>query len=387
MNLSKESIISTNDINIEKKLKLDNTLIEIISIKDLIKLDIKKPEIQRIIDNQKVDDIVKAQLEFYSEKNYFNFNCCSPLNIHFLNDNYWLIDGQHRFKALEDLFYNHKHNILVYVLFIFVDNRKDLENNYEMINKNTPLPDFSLFPHINENIPKNVAYNFKKKYSNEKIWSSNINHRRPKINYNKLQETLAFLTLKLKIEDTKYLERLITNLNYKLSKQNDDFFLNKLDCNENMIETARKYNMFLGLFKNNNNNDDNNNNNNCGYEWSLFLIDENENENIDINNYNFNSLSKSDKYIKKKIPKKIKDECWDHYIGKDIGESLCLVCRKESINSKHFTAGHIISEKKGGKCNVNNIVPICNQCNLSIGTKDMNDYIKEHYPDNTPILF
>ena len=31
-----------------------------------------------------------------------------------------------------------------------------------MINKNNPLPDFSSFPHINENIPKNVAYNLKR---------------------------------------------------------------------------------------------------------------------------------------------------------------------------------------------------------------------------------
>ena len=62
------------NIDIEKKLKLDNTLIEIISIKDLINLYIKKHAIQRIIDNQKLDDIVKTQLEFYNENNHFNFN-------------------------------------------------------------------------------------------------------------------------------------------------------------------------------------------------------------------------------------------------------------------------------------------------------------------------
>jgi hypothetical protein len=373
-----------NDTEYVKELKLDNTNIVILSIKELIDLNIKKPEIQRIIDSSKVEDIVKTQLEFYNEKKYFNFNSSSPLNIHILNDNYWLIDGQHRFQALENLFYNYKYNISIYVLFVFVESKKDLENNYEMINKNTPLPDFSSFTTINESIPKNAAYNFKRKYSNDKIWSYNINHRRPKLNYNKFQETLGYLTLFLNIESTKYLENLIVDLNNNLSNKNDIFFLNKLDCNQNMIDTARKYNMFLGLFKYNNNDETN-----SGYEWSSFLVykhqhrlflDKNTMDYLE--QYEFNLCNKTEKYIKKKIPKKIKDESWDCYIGKKIGESKCLVCRIEEINSKNFIAGHIISEKKGGLCTVNNIIPICNKCNLSIATKDIHLYIKEHYPQN-----
>ena len=51
-------------------------------------------------------------------------------------------------------------------------------------------------------------------------------------------------------------------------------------------------------------------------------------------------------------------------------------------HSKSFTAGHIISEKNGGKIKWENIIPICNSCNLSMSATNMDEFIKEYYPNN-----
>ena len=41
-----------------------------------------------------------------------------------------------------------------------------------------------------------------------------------------------------------------------------------------------------------------------------------------------------------------------------------------------FNCGHIIAEANGGKVIVSNLKPICQNCNSSMGTKNMDDFMK-----------
>ena len=50
-----------------------------------------------------------------------------------------------------------------------------------------------------------------------------------------------------------------------------------------------------------------------------------------------------------------------------------IVLNKHETSTWH--AGHIISESNGGKTDVNNLRPICKNCNLSMGKKNWTDYI------------
>ena len=43
-----------------------------------------------------------------------------------------------------------------------------------------------------------------------------------------------------------------------------------------------------------------------------------------------------------------------------------------------FHCGHIIAESKGGELSVNNLKPICQSCNSSMGTQNMDEYIKKY---------
>lgn len=81
---------------------------------------------------------------------------------------------------------------------------------------------------------------------------------------------------------------------------------------------------------------------------------------------------------KKPIPKAIKILVWNKYIGEIHGNGLCQCCKKQTISQMSFHCGHIISEFNGGGITVNNLKPICANCNLSMGTRNMDEFIATH---------
>ena len=78
---------------------------------------------------------------------------------------------------------------------------------------------------------------------------------------------------------------------------------------------------------------------------------------------------------KKSIPAAIKKLVWNKNIGEDVGKSKCYCCKSTDITQTSFHCGHVIAESKGGKTIVSNLKPICQNCNSSMGTKDMNDFM------------
>jgi 5-methylcytosine-specific restriction endonuclease McrA len=81
--------------------------------------------------------------------------------------------------------------------------------------------------------------------------------------------------------------------------------------------------------------------------------------------------------LKKKkdsIPKKVKEEVWNRYIGDDIPKHRCLCCKSNVIKMTDFQVGHVKSEKDGGTLAISNLRPICASCNFSMGTMNMIEY-------------
>ena len=84
-------------------------------------------------------------------------------------------------------------------------------------------------------------------------------------------------------------------------------------------------------------------------------------------------------YKKKSIPKSLKKMTWDKWVGKDVGTVKCLCCNHQEIRQIEFHCGHVVAEKNGGHTVVENLRPICAQCNLSMGTMNMNDFKKMYF--------
>ncbi|ARF08475.1 HNH endonuclease [Catovirus CTV1] len=81
---------------------------------------------------------------------------------------------------------------------------------------------------------------------------------------------------------------------------------------------------------------------------------------------------------KKKIPSAVRNKVWNTYVGIDKAIDKCFCCNDEPITKTNFQYGHIISEAKGGEINVLNLRPVCSNCNLSMGTQNMIDFMKQY---------
>jgi uncharacterized protein VirK/YbjX len=82
---------------------------------------------------------------------------------------------------------------------------------------------------------------------------------------------------------------------------------------------------------------------------------------------------------KQKISRALKVKCWDTYIGVNIGKAKCLCCSHSDITQHNFECGHVIAESKGGTLDISNLRPICNVCNSSMGTTNMEEFREEQF--------
>lgn len=86
----------------------------------------------------------------------------------------------------------------------------------------------------------------------------------------------------------------------------------------------------------------------------------------------------SSKAKKTRIPATVKRLIWNKHIGEEIGKSKCLCCKVTDITQMSFNCGHIISEKNGGDVKVANLLPVCQNCNSSMGTMNMDEFKAKH---------
>lgn len=92
---------------------------------------------------------------------------------------------------------------------------------------------------------------------------------------------------------------------------------------------------------------------------------------------NISEKSKSVKPKKQHIPSHVKTLIWNHWIGHDKAEAFCLCCKVTKISNRSFHAGHVVAESKGGDMSVKNLKPICGPCNHSMGSMNMDEFIKK----------
>jgi hypothetical protein len=83
-------------------------------------------------------------------------------------------------------------------------------------------------------------------------------------------------------------------------------------------------------------------------------------------------------YKKSYIPLVVKRRVWDKWVGRSIGTCLCLCCKLTEISQMSFHCGHVIAERNGGQINVDNLRPICQSCNSSMRTQNMDEFMKKY---------
>ena len=344
---------------ISETIEIHNRKICKIMSKDLLIVDISIPNAQRIRDDDKVSDIVLYQQEQLRKRG--NCNIMGLINIHYCKstNELYLVDGQHRYEAIRKI--NETNNIPVSIELVSVDTMEELKENYKIINKNTPLPEFP--ETIDKNIPEEVAKYFRTTYPN--IWSKNTRARRPHIFFNYFQEALGVIVDELEIKNKDELMRLILERNETLSKWQLENYPESKKINPDMLKKCQDNQIYFGLYKHVS--DD------FRYDWVRDIIKHNTGKDIKQN------IVKSKK---KTIPKSLKTTIWDKYIGEDKRSAYCICCQNVEIKIEDFHAGHIEAEIYGGKTDDSNLLPICSQCNASMGSINMNVFVKNNFPNS-----
>tara|TARA_B110000008_G_scaffold279201_1_gene325355 strand:+ start:1532 stop:1927 length:396 start_codon:yes stop_codon:yes gene_type:complete len=85
---------------------------------------------------------------------------------------------------------------------------------------------------------------------------------------------------------------------------------------------------------------------------------------------------------RKNISGALKRDVWLKYIGNK-ARSKCFCCRKNEIFLcsgvyNTWQAGHIVSHSNGGLAEINNLHPLCKQCNNAMNDENWDDYVTRH---------
>jgi hypothetical protein len=69
------------------------------------------------------------------------------------------------------------------------------------------------------------------------------------------------------------------------------------------------------------------------------------------------------------LPKRIREVVWNTYNGETYSSKCYVPWCSNIINVFNYQVGHDIPESKGGTYDIGNLLPICSNCNLSMGNK------------------
>lgn len=304
-----------------------------------------KPNYQGSLNENIVDELVN---EYKKNKLFLRYK--NKIVIGELNNNWYILDGQHRLKMVEKLgpideelcfcwykFYDENH-----MRELFNSINKDSTKNQWFINceefKQIKIIEFS----------KLLAKYYKKFFSKTKTTTGKIYTIEEFIE--KLNNINFFDDNNKTAIDYYIIIKDKNQIFYDKCNYNGQFITNKKFFYKDEYKNIEEHIIFT--LKNNN-----------FIEW---LYKENQ---IPIHKFL--------KGNKDNIPKGLKKKIWEKYY-KDSVEAKCPIswCTNILNNEKNngWDAGHIISEANGGINTIDNLKPICKNCNCEMYTKNWKDF-------------
>lgn len=318
-------------------------IIKISKLSRILKNHEIKADIQRALDPEHCQEIIKYQEQFYQK--YQTYLYSNNLVLGEYKKKYIIFDGQHRYESAKVLFRKNNIDISLTISIIKLENdRTDtLLDYFFKINKNKPVV-----------IPDSTSWDFIRQV--EKVFMENYplylkKSARPVVphlNLNKLLELLKEKEFVFKISEIQELNKFYLNniQNYKISE-----IKKKTDkCQEKTTDKK----LYLGIYKN--------------FEWVYRILGK-ERYGIEYHEMDHSIISRE------RIPENLRKELWKKYY-QDKNEGLCYVCEKDKIDcfKLGFEVGHVIPVCFGGNNDIENLRPICRLCNSEMGIENLEEY-------------
>ena len=216
-----------------------------IKIKELVKVPIIVPEIQRIQDKERIKDIVSYQKKYHTHHSTYNFMGVITL-VHLQpNNQYYIIDGQHRYQAMLQLHKQKLDTNIPIALEIRTRHSKDeLETDFKIINKSLPAP--KLPESLNRSLYEEVYYYYEEMYPS--FFSNSERPRRPNLHKKYFKEAIAILIQQLNISHAHELISVIQKINQQYQQYTPEQFIQKgKTSNQDLLLKCKLKGGFLSL--------------------------------------------------------------------------------------------------------------------------------------------
>ena len=301
--------------------------IEIGKIKRLINI----PDIQRELNEEWIHQLSNSiMLDPWRDVGRLDLVC--------LNDEFYLVNGQHRFALLSTDYEDTK---LIQFKVYKVSTEEEMNIVFQNVNHSRPVM-------IVGSTSDTIIHHQIRRYMNDNFksyMSGATKPRPPNFNLDHMMEAFkdkwVFPPLDRDIDlihhFIQYMERVNTNIILKYALHPELGSKIRM-CQHKQVDKP----FVLGLFHN--------------FEWMT-------NEHADF------------MYKRLKITIKTRSEVWRKEHGL-VWTSVCPICN-DNLEHGAFECGHIISHYNGGSTNIDNLRAICQRCNRTMGTMNMNDYTNQ----------
>ena len=328
---------------------------------------LKIPKIQREIDTLRIDKLAENISNEFLETGIYDFG---TLMVCFLDDECYLLNGQHRYHALKQIISNHENTEIQ----IKVEVREAKDEAH--MNSLWKISNSSIEVKIAKNSNHQLIVNGIRKHLMEKYpsyISTARNPHKPNINLDTLCEKMEEIDLitSLSICSAEQITELMEEINkyyrdVSIKKElwgREGWGFQKKDLE--LIGKSQKKSptktFYLGIYSQ--------------YEWINRILDHVKNNIVYDQMPHRLIASKS-----RKINNKLRHRVWKKR-NQHSTNGICFVCHK-SVDDEEFQCGHIRSHFYGGEANIDNLEPICGSCNRDMGIENLNDYKNREYPNN-----
>lgn len=314
-------------------------------------------EISFLLDNislppfQRAKNELHVQLIYQYMKQYFEIHhdiiCTGLISFAVDQDELWLLDGQHRIRALQQLAKERPEilKILIRTDIYKVNSKEEMEQVYRIINETKKVDMFrtsislKVWPRIEEWFQQKFP-----SYWKDTKHPNMLNVSREEVK--KRMEAEGWLERPFEI----VIQALETMLMHFKSISDEIWIEWGIIKDAKKNKLIEKDGFYFGLFRR--------------YEWISRLFTPS------VEHFSIEKQRQS-------IPKRIRNEVWNKkFEGNMIGECFC--CKKTISFQNGFHCGHIVSHHEGGTNSVSNLEVVCEECNLDMSTMNMNVY-KTHF--------
>lgn len=310
---------------------------------------------QRFINRQHIKEIKEEMINSINTTKNIKYSSSLPHIALTADKKKYIIDGQHRIEVYKEICKKHNNAIKVLVLYEYCNNEEQVMEAFKRSNTQWEQNDEvkkwihgEENEHPNNNKPQNNIEVIQKLW-NEKLeeygglkgmFSRSSKPQKPHLNENNFLNSLTSSNDPNKNITYEQLKSQLNNANEKIKnlKSTNEY----KEKNPERWKKCEKFNCYIGLVE----------------DFTIYMN---------------NEIPK-----RKKLPDGIRKKLWKNHFGDYAAVGNCKVCT-DQIHINRFEAGHIVSVAKGGSDHIENLLPICQNCNRSMGTTNLYEYKNTYF--------